>query len=202
MATPFNVLKFWTEYRPDGVDEAGNPKLRSVDMVAYAPIGKANMQTMIEAVSRISKVKPMDPGDQNEAIRMAHARWNTIKPLYDSWKHGNEAPEVGTPLGAWPGVTSEQVQALKAMGLRTIEDIRDASEGIVTRFPFPNARALQVQADLFLKSFAADKTSKDLQDMRDQLAERDTQLEEMRKIVLELQEQQASVRQKKDKQAA
>ena len=37
----FNVLKFWTTYSPDGHDETGAPKMRAVDMVAYAPIGKA-----------------------------------------------------------------------------------------------------------------------------------------------------------------
>ena len=64
-----NVIRFWTEYRPDGVDAEGNPKLRSIDMVAYAPLGKSNMQTCVEAVSRLSKVQPIDPGSFQRAGR-------------------------------------------------------------------------------------------------------------------------------------
>jgi len=196
-----NVIRFWTEYRPDGVDAEGNPKLRSIDMVAYAPLGKSNMQTCVEAVSRLSKVQPIDPGTDNPSVLMANARWKIIKQHYDAWKQGNEVPVDGTPLGAWPALTGEQVQALKTMGLRTVEDIRDASEGIVLRFPFPNAREIQRQAGMFLTAFDKDKVSRDLKAMQDQMAEKDAQLEEMRQIVLEMQRNQPKSK-PKDKEAA
>lgn len=197
-----NVLRFWTEYRPDGVDDKGSPKLRSIDMVAYAPLGKSNMATMVEAVARLAKVAPIDPGTDNPAVLMAHARWNIIKQHYDAWKQGNEVPIDGTPLGAWPALTGEQVQALKTMGLRTVEEIRDASESIVTRFPFPNAREIQRQAGMFLTAFDKDKVSRDLKAMQDAMADKDAQLEEMRQIVLELQRNQQKPSKAKDKEAA
>lgn len=197
-----NVLRFWTEYRPDGVDDKGSPKLREIDMVAYAPLGKSNMATMVEAVSRLSKVAPIDPGTDNPAVLMAHNRWKIIKAHYDAWKQGNEVVVNGTPLGAWPALTGEQVQALKTMGLRTVEEIRDASEGIVTRFPFPNSREIQRQAGMFLTAFDKDKVSRDLKAMQDAMADKDAQLEEMRQIVLELQRNQQKPSKAKDKEAA
>ena len=73
----FNVLKFWTTYSPDGHDANGNAKMRAVDMVAYAPIGKANSQLCIEAVARLAKVIAIEPGNENIAVLMA----NTVGPL-------------------------------------------------------------------------------------------------------------------------
>lgn len=196
-----NVLRFWTEYRPDGVDDKGSPKLREIDMVAYAPLGKSNMATMVEAVSRLAKVAPIEPGTDNPAVLMAHARWKIIKAHYDAWKQGNEVVVNGTPLGAWPALTGEQVQALKTMGLRTVEEIRDASESIVTRFPFPNSREIQRQAGMFLAAFDKDKVSRDHAALQAQLDEKNEQLEELRQIVLEMQRNQAKPA-KKDKEAA
>ena len=195
----FNVLKFWTTYTPDGHDADGNAKMRAVDLVAYAPIGKANMQLCIEAVARLAKVIPIEPGNENVAVLLANKRWDVIKLHYDAWKLGNEVPTTGTPLAAWPGVTSEQVQVLKTMGIRTVEEIRDASEGIISRFPFPNARELQRSAALFLTSFDRDKTSKDMARLEAASAEKDAQLEDMRQMILELQNSRQG---KKDKVAA
>ena len=195
----FNVLKFWTIYTPDGHDADGNAKMRAVDMVAYAPIGKASMQLCIEAVARLAKVIPIEPGNENVAVLLANKRWDVIKLHYDAWKLGNEVPTTGTPLAAWPGVTPEQVQVLKTMGIRTVEEIRDASEGIISRFPFPNARELQRSAGLFLTSFDRDKTSKDMARLEAASAEKDAQLEEMRQMILELQNSRQG---KKDKVAA
>ena len=195
----FNVLKFWTTYTPDGHDADGNAKMRAVDLVAYAPIGKANMQLCIEAVARLAKVIPIEQGNENIAVLLANKRWDVIKLHYDAWKLGNEVPTTGTPLAAWPGVTPEQVQVLKTMGIRTVEEIRDASEGIISRFPFPNARELQRSAGLFLTSFDRDKTSKDMARLEAASAEKDAQLEEMRQMILELQNSRQG---KKDKVAA
>ena len=196
-----NVLKFWTEYRPDGVDAEGRPKLREIDMVAYAPLGKSNMATMVEAVSRLAKIQPIDTGTDNPAIIMAHERWKSIKQHYDAWKQGNEVPVDGTPLGAWPALTSEQAQALKTMGLRTVEEIRDASEGIVLRFPFPQAREIQRQAGMFLQAFDKEKVSRDQAALRAELDEKNEQLEELRQIVLEMQRNQQKPAKGKDKEA-
>jgi hypothetical protein len=196
-----NVLKFWSDYTPDGVDAEGKPKMKAVDMVAYAPIGKSNMQLVKDAVVRLGKLQPLNP--DNPASVMAHARWAQIKSAYDAWKSGNEVPLNGTPLAAWPGVSSEQAAALKMMGVRTVEEVRDASESIVVRFPFPHAREMQKAAGLFLMNFDKDKTARDMVALQSANAEKDAQLEEMRQMILEMQANQAkAAKAPKDKVAA
>ena len=103
-----NIIKFWTQYTP-----ASDGTLKGVDMVAYAPIGKADKLTLVEAVARLGKLHPIEMANDNPAVAMAHARWNTIKPAYDAWKNGQSMPDRGTPLGAWSGISQDQAEALK-----------------------------------------------------------------------------------------
>lgn len=176
------VIKFWTNYAP-GPD--GLPK--GVDMVMYAPIGRADKTTLIETVSRLGKLHPIEAAADNPAVRMAHERWNVIKPAYDAWKNGQQLPERGTPLSAWPGVSSEQSEALKMMGIRSVEEFVEASDGIINAVPFPGARELKLAAAQFLKSADRQAITNDLAKKDEELALLREQLEEMRQIVLESQ---------------
>lgn len=176
------VIKFWTNYAP-GPD--GLPK--GVDMVMYAPIGRADKTTLIETVSRLGKLHPIEAAADNPAVRMAHERWDVIKPAYDAWKNGQQLPERGTPLAAWPGVSSEQSEALKMMGIRSVEEFVEASDGIINAVPFPGARELKLAAAQFLKSADRQAITNDLAKKDEELALLREQLEEMRQIVLESQ---------------
>lgn len=176
------VIKFWTNYTP-GPD--GMPK--GVDMVMYAPIGKADKLTLVETVSRLGKLHPLEAAADNPAVQMAHERWNAIKPAYDAWKNGQALPETGTPLGAWPGVSQEQADALKMMGIRSVEEYANASDGIISAVPFPGARELKVAAQAFLKAADRQAITADLAKKDDEIATLKEQLEEMRQIVLESQ---------------
>jgi len=176
-----NVIKFWTQYTPtpDGT-------LKGVDMVAYAPIGKADKLTLIEAVSRLGKLHPVEMAADNPAVAMAHAVWNTIKPAYDAWKNGQAMPERGTPLGAWSGITQDQAEALKMIGIRSVEEIAEASDSIIDRIPFSGGRSLRTTAQAFLKAadrqaLAADSAKKD-----GEIATLKEQLEEMQKLILDM----------------
>lgn len=176
------VIKFWTKYKPDG-----NGGFSSIDMVEYCAVGKANMATTVATVASLSKLLPFEPGDDNMAIMMAHARWNSIKPQYDAWKEGREAPIDGTALAAWPGITSDQAEFLRNLGIRTVEEIADASDSIITKIPFPGARELRSSAQAFLK--AADKTrvASELTALTEQNRSLQEQLEDMKQIVLDMQ---------------
>lgn len=176
------VIKFWTKYTPNG--KGG---FKETDMVEYCAIGKAHMATTVASVSSLGKLQPLEPGDDNMAVMMAHARWNSIKPQYDAWKQGREAPIDGTPLAAWPGISSEQAEFLRNMGIRTVEEIAEASDSIITRIPFPGARELRSSAQAFLKAADKTKVASELTDLKEKLAERDEQLEDLRQIVLEMQ---------------
>lgn len=176
------IIKFWTTYKP-GPD--GLP--RGVDMVMYAPIGRADKTCLTEAVSRLGKLHPIEMAADNPAVRMAHEIWNEIKPAYDAWKTGQQLPETGTPLAAWPGVSPEQADALKIMGIRSVEDFAEAGELVINAVPFPGARELKGAAQTYLKSADRQAITNDLAKKDEELALLREQLEEMRQIVLESQ---------------
>lgn len=176
------VIKFWTKYKPDG--QGG---FKGIDMVEYCAVGKANMATTVATVSSLGKLLPMEPGDENMAVMMAHARWNSIKPQYEAWKEGRETPVDGTALAAWPGITSDQADFLRNMGIRTVEEIAEASDSIITKIPFPGARELRNSAQAFLKSADKAKVAGEITELQSQNQTLKDQLEEMRQIVLEMQ---------------
>jgi hypothetical protein len=120
---PLFIKRFWTEYKPAPTEEDPH-KLREVDWVAYAPIGSIQKTLLTEAIPRLSAVQPMEGRSaQNPAVQMAHMRWNAIKPHYEAWKLGREAPVDGTPLAAWNGVSSEQAELFRMKGVRTVEQV-------------------------------------------------------------------------------
>ncbi len=182
ISSSVRVIKFWTKYKPDG-----RGGYMEVDMVEYCAVGKANMATTVATVSSLGKLLPLEPGDENMAVMMAHARWNAIKPQYDAWKEGREAVVDGTALAAWPGLTSDQAEFLRTMGLRTVEEIAEASDSIITKIPFPGARELRLSAQAFLKSADKAKVASEITKLAEDNDSLRAQLEEMRQIVLEMQ---------------
>lgn len=178
------VVRFWTNFKPDG--KGG---FKGIDMVEYCAVGKANMATTVATVSSLGKLQPIELAQDNPAIAMAHARWNGIKAAYDGWKNGNEIPLDGTPLAAWPGISSDQAGHLRTIGLRTVEEIAEASDSIITKLPFPGARELRVSAQNFLKAADKTKTASEISELQSKLSEKDDQLEELRQIVLDMQAQ-------------
>lgn len=174
----FRILKFWTTYSPDG--KGG---MKATDMVAYAPIGEANLSVATEAVSRISKVVPWEPGSENIAVFQANQRWNIIKPAYEAWKNGHALPESGTALGAWPGIAPDTADALRMAGIRTVEEVAEMSDGIATRLPIPGLRDLRITAAAFLKAADRTKISTDLAKKDEELASMRAEMEEMRQLL-------------------
>lgn len=83
---------------------------------------------------------------------MAAPDWDAIEPFYEAWKKGNAAPEHGTPLGAWPGLTPEQVQIFKACGLQCVEDIAGMTEKVMQMVKLPEVRRYKEEAKAFLEA--------------------------------------------------
>jgi hypothetical protein len=176
-SAPFRVIKFWTEYKR----VAGG--LKPIDKVEYCAVGMANKATTVARVDDLKRVRDnIDPDDV--AGNIAKMRWDYIAPIYAAWKEGHETPEHGTPIAAWPGLTPEQAEVFRTMGLRSVEDIANASDGIMGRINLPGVRDIQANAKRFLEA-------QDGQRVADQLAEKDKQisllsdqLEELRQIVI------------------
>lgn len=162
-----SVVKFQTQYRPGK---------EPVDKVLVAPVGAAHQK--VRTWHRVSKVNPENvPEDKrdNDSFRDMEAKWSVIGPAYEAWKSGNEIPESGTPLEAWAGVTTDQAAFLKAMAIRTVEDVRDMGEQAIAAMRWPDARKLPKLAKDYLEG--ADSAAKDAQIA--EMAERMAAMEEM-----------------------
>ena len=163
-----SILEFKTLY------EVGK---EPVDMVLVAPKGEGHQKT--QTWHRVSKLRPPAGVDDSTRDSLSYqdmeAKWSVIGPAYEAWKDGNELPESGTPLAAWSGVNTEMATALRAMGFKTVEDVRDMGDGAISKLPFPNARKLPELAGKWLDG--ADSAAKDVENA--ELKERLAALEEL-----------------------
>lgn len=144
------------------------------DWVRYAPVHAAQTVVNEERIDRLMPNEAMesDP-DRGERANFIRARWAEIEPAYSAWKAGNEIPTNGTALSAWPGVTPEQAQSLKASGLRTIEDVATIPDHMLSKVHLPNMRDLRNQAKAFLDA-------RGTVNVASELAKRDAELASMR----------------------
>jgi hypothetical protein len=168
------IIKFHTIYK-----QGKDGEMKAVDMVDYTQPGQANFAVQSAPVSRLSKVLPLAGNEENPSVVIANARWDQIEPAYRAWKEGNEIPEEGTPLGAWSGLTQDQAEGLKRSGLRTVEELANASEGILVKMAVPNVLKLKAMASTYLDS-------KDLTSFSNELADKDAELKAMREEMEEL----------------
>lgn len=101
------IVKFETRYVPIDSDR---PDLgqKAVDYVVTTSVGQAKYT---ETPQRIVDVK-----------RMVDGTWDVIRPHYERWKEGQELPEHGTPLSAWSGLNSHQIEILHGQRIKTVED--------------------------------------------------------------------------------
>lgn len=140
------------------VDQKGGRKmqLQHVDWVYYAPPTAMGPFATIERVEHVipDPVFMRNSPDSLKA-RFMQMRWDAIKPHYEAWMIGQETPMNGTALGAWPGLTQEQANAFRSLGIRTVEEVRDITEGQVDRIPLPNVRELRRQAAAFIANIGS-----------------------------------------------
>lgn len=174
----FNIVKFYTKY------ETRNGAVVPIDMVDICPPGAAQRSTTPLRISEISRVIET-PSPDNSAANNALARWQRIRPAFEAWKAGQEMPVNGTPLAVWPGVTPEQAEILRNNGIKSVEDIASATDGVIGRVPLPGMRDLQANARRFLDSRDQNAVAIELAKKDREMAELREQLEEMRQIVLQ-----------------
>ncbi|MGB1215039.1 MAG: hypothetical protein ACPG4X_16855 [Pikeienuella sp.] len=159
---------------------AGKPP---IDMVLLAPEGAGNDRT--RTWHRVSRIMP--PEDAPEEVRnglsyqdMA-AKWSVIGPKYEAWKKGHEIPEDGTPLGAWSGITQEQGEHLRKMGILTVEAIANMGDRTVAQLSWPDARKLPGLAKAFLSGEDTAAKDAEMAEMREKMAAMEALLEEYTK---------------------
>lgn len=135
-------------------------ELQAEDWVTYSP-SHSPINTKTTERIRLMYPDPSKMGEDQdgEKLRFMTARWNQIEPHYEAFKKGSELPLNGTPLAAWSGVTPEQADVLRTAGIRTIEEVRDLTDGALDRVRLPNMRDLRKQAGLFLDNSDAAKAA-------------------------------------------
>ena len=127
--------------------------------VASGDAMKENGEMAVTTWIRIDRLKPRPDMEEGEKKSLMEVRWAQIGPAYEAWLEGNSIPETGTPLGAWHGVNAEQAEALRAIGIATVEQLASATENQLARPPMPNMRRLRDQAVEYLEG--ADAAEKD-----------------------------------------
>lgn len=123
-------LDFWEDYKPqpDGSQKAE-------ERVKWTRRGAQGAETS-EAVHRLKR--------DNGPI------WQALRPYYDAWKSGQDAPVNGTPLAAWPGATPALVKAMAPFHVKSVEDLANLEEGTLSRCGVPGIRAMKSNAQAFI----------------------------------------------------
>jgi len=170
------VIKFWTDYVPTGSGE-----FKEVDKVEYCALGSQNLATNIKSIREIQSVRPVADPDNDLPGLFANIRRDAIMPAYEAWKTGQEVPVNGTPLGAWPALSVEQVNVFRQVGVRSVEEIASLGEQLRSRVKLPNIQVLVDQAKAFLSN--KDKTA-----IASDLASKDEKIRELQQQVAEMYE--------------
>jgi hypothetical protein len=189
-------VKFWTDYVPDP-DKPGKFKAR--DMVRWAKRGDLTSSAMDEAIARLQK--PMTETDDT-GNALENPVWTSVKEAYRRWKAGEELPENGTALEAWPGVDKGQVAALKHSHIRTVEDLAALPDRELDKIKLPDARKLRDLAKAFVANAGGaeqmavlmGRRDSEEQALRAQVAEQEAEMAELRRMLIESQNVPAETR--------
>lgn len=114
--------EFYTEEVPDeeATKTAGHVIYKSVDKARWGRRGQ-NLNVLEEPIRRMMKNPPV---------------WDVLRPHYEAWKKNQEAPLTGTPLKMWPAIAAAQARTLQGVGIRTVEELMELTDGDADRIGF------------------------------------------------------------------
>lgn len=152
-----------------------------VDWVSYAPSHSPTNTMTWERVKHLEVTDAMLRGEETQKLELMRIRWGQISPAYEAWKAGQDIPDHGTPLAAWAGVTAEKAEILRRFSVRSVEEVRDLTEGQLEKIPLPGMRELRKQAGIFL-------AGKGASDAAAREAERDSEIAALKAQLMETQD--------------
>ena len=120
-------LKFWTEYEGDAATPA--------DWVEWVKKGDQFGATTAEKISRAKRDRPV---------------WDALRPYYEAWQRGQDAPVNGMPLDAAPFMSKQLIEVLNRVHIRSVEDLADAEDAALAKLNIPGIRTMQGKARAFL----------------------------------------------------
>ena len=160
-------IRFWKDsYKNEAKSkEAGIPVFDEVDWCEIRVLGEPDT---------VSGPWAKMPPSTREIWKDAHAQWQ---------KDNGSEGIIGTHLSqvAWLG--RGEVETLKYLGIRTVENLASVDDAQITRIP--GGLALRQKAKDML---SAAKDSAPLQRMSEELAKRDAQIRDLMEMVKELRE--------------
>ncbi|MER8745873.1 hypothetical protein NKH54_22725 [Mesorhizobium sp. M1004] len=148
-------------------------ELQAEDWVTYSP-SHSPLNTKTTERVRLMLPDPTKMGEdqEGEKLKFMTARWMQIQPAYEAFKKGQDIPINGMALAAWSGVTVEQAEVLRQSGIRTVEEVRDLTDGQLEKVRLPSMREMRKQAKLFLENTDVAKAA-------EREAEKDAIIEQM-----------------------
>lgn len=75
-------------------------------------------------------VRILKPGGQRIERPMQAADMQRFAAAWDAYRKGHETVEEGMPLGEWAQMTLSEAEALKSIGVRTVEDLAAANNDV------------------------------------------------------------------------
>lgn len=173
------ILGFKTDYKANG---EGIDWVHFTSSDAMTESGTVTHSTW----ERVEALRPPEVIENDDGgLKLGYMRrlWEQIEPAYEAWRSGNEVPEDGTPLAAWPGLNREQADALRGIHILTVEALAAVSDAILSRPVLPNMRELKRQAQMWLDARAG-------ADMAARVAELEAQNAALMEMVTEAAEAQ------------
>ena len=155
---------------------------RAVDWVEFAPRGGAKYSTIPMPVSMASK--------------MTDGTWESLKPAFEAWKQGNEAPTTGTPLAVWAGVSPEQADFLRSNDVRTVEDLCAMTDGQLQKIGLPGLRTIRDNARAWDAAKDDRKIAAELSAKDEQIAALQAQMESLMEMMAAAQGDKEQIKRK------
>lgn len=160
-------IKFWTDYKPV---EGKAGEFEPVDKVLLAKRGTTGHETP-HTINRLSRDTVI---------------WPTIKPMYELWKSGEEEPVDGSPLVMCAFIHAAQIDDLRRLNIRTVEDLAKTTDADFERIGM-GARLLRDKARAWLKDKEGSSAVAAELAVRDKtITEQQAQIDDLKATVAEL----------------
>lgn len=155
--------------------EAGHYVAKNVDFALITPMGSK------DRIERIAEEWLGQISIDMQSGRIPREWVTAFKEGYKAWKEGLDLPETGTPIEAWPIANPAQIKNLRAMHVRTVEDLAAANEETLSRIGMGGRGLKQRAQDWLTSATGAGKLTEQLNAFRvenESLRARNTALEE------------------------
>lgn len=123
-------------------------------------------------------------GPVNEQIRQR------FPEEFASWQKGNEVPLTGTPVERWPQITQAQVKNLKALNIRTVEDLATLPDFGLQKLGM-GAQKLRSDAQRFLSLAQQAAEVAQVDELKDTITRQNEQMAKMQEQIAALMAAQA-----------